>query len=43
MFYLSFITNKIERFSFKGGCVVQVENDEMRRQLQPNKTEIRLY
>ena len=42
-FYPSFITNKTDRFSFKGGCVVQVENDEMRRQLQPNKTKVRLY
>ena len=33
----------MERFSFKSGCVVRVENDEMRRQLQPNKTKIRLY
>ena len=30
---LSSITNKMERFSFKSGCVVQVENDEMHHQL----------
>ena len=28
-FYLPFITNKTEHFSFKSGCVVQVENGEM--------------
>ena len=28
-----FITNKTKRFSFKSGCVVPVENGEMRRQL----------
>ena len=33
MFYPSFITSKTERFSFKSRWVVQVENDEMRRQL----------
>ena len=27
----------MERFSFKSGCVVRVENDEMRSQLQPAK------
>ena len=29
-FYPSFITNKTECFSFKSGCIVRVENDEMR-------------
>ena len=29
----SFITNKMERFSFKSGCVVRLENDKTRRQL----------
>ena len=33
MFYPSFITNKTEHFSFKSGCVLRVENDEMRHQL----------
>ena len=33
MFYPSFITNKTEHFSFQSGCVVRVENDEIRRQL----------
>ena len=33
MFYLPFIVNKTKRFSFKSGCVIWVENDEMRRQL----------
>ena len=33
MVYPSFITNKTDRFSFKSGCVVLVENDEMRHQL----------
>ena len=42
-FYPSFITNKTERFSFKSGCVVWLENDEMHHQLQPNKTKVRLY
>ena len=32
-FYLSFIPNKTERFSFKSGCVVRVENDKMHHQL----------
>ena len=32
-FYLSFSTNKTERFSFKSGCVVQVKNGEMHCQL----------
>ena len=27
----------------KSGCVVQVKNDEMRRQLQPKKTKVKLY
>ena len=43
MFYPSLITNKTEEFSYKSGCVVWVENDEMRHQLQPNKTKIKLY
>ena len=43
MFYPSFIANKTERFSFRSGCVLWVENDEMRCQLQPNKTKVRLY
>ena len=43
MFYLSFITNKIEHFSFKSGCVVRVENGEMCLQLQPKKAKVRLY
>ena len=33
MFYLSFITKKTKCFSFKSGCVVRMENDEMRRPL----------
>ena len=33
MFYPPFITNKTKCFSFKSGCIVHVENGEMRRQL----------
>ena len=29
----AFISNKTKCFSFKSGCVVRVENGEMRRQL----------
>ena len=29
MLYLPFVTNKMERFSFKSGCVIRVENGEM--------------
>ena len=44
MCYQSFSTSKTERCSFKSGCVILVENDEMHRQLQPNKTKMsRLY
>ena len=32
-FYPPSITNKTERFSFKSGCVIRVENEEMRNQL----------
>jgi len=32
-----------KQFSFKGGCVVHVENGEMRRQLQLKKTKVWLY
>ena len=32
-FYLPFMPNKTERFSFKSGCVVLVENGEKRHQL----------
>ena len=41
----SFCSSLLSRIvlSFKSGCVVRVENDEMRSQLQPNKTKIRLY
>ena len=31
--YAPLITIKTEHFSFKSGCVVQVENDEIRREL----------
>jgi len=33
MFYPSFITDKTERFSFKSGCIVQVENGKISHQL----------
>ena len=38
MLYPLFITNKMEHFSFNATCAVQVENGEMRCQLQPKKT-----
>ena len=41
--YPPFITNKTERFSFKSGCVIEVDNDEMRSQLKPKKAKVRLY
>ena len=40
MFYPSFNASKTKRFSFKSGYVMW---DDIRRQLQPNKTKIRLY
>ena len=40
MFYPPFISNKMEQFSFKSGCVVRVENDEIRCQLQSSKTNV---
>ena len=43
IFYLSFITNQMECFSFKSECVVRVENGKMCRQLQLRKTKVRLY
>ena len=42
MFYPPFISNKTEQCSFKSGCVVQVENDEIRCQLQSSKTNVRI-
>ena len=33
----------MKHFSFKSGFVVWVENDEMHCQLEPKKTEVRLY
>ena len=44
MFHLPFNASKIKGFSFKsGGCIVWNENGDMYRQLQPNKTKVKLY
>ena len=38
--YVPFNASKTKCFSFKSGCVMW---EDMHRQLQPNKTKIRLY
>ena len=42
-FYPSFIANKTKYSSFNSGCVIRVKNGEMRGELQPKKTMVRLY
>ena len=43
LFYLLYITNKMEHFSFKSGCVIRVASKEMHWQIQPKKTKVTLH